>query len=40
MIGRLTFAKLAEFSNRGVLCLMADSTNADKDGWTASETLD
>lgn len=31
------YAKLAEFSSRGVLCLMADSTNADKSGWTASE---
>ena len=31
------FAKLAEFSNRGVLCLLADSTNADKPGWTRSE---
>ncbi len=33
------FAKLAEFSNRGVLCLMADSTNAEKEGWTPSETV-
>lgn len=32
------FAKLAEFAQRGVLCLLADSTNADKPGWTASET--
>ena len=32
------FAKLAEFSQRGVLCLMADSTNADRPGWTQSET--
>ncbi len=32
------FAKLAEFSNRGVLALLADSTNADKPGWTKSET--
>lgn len=31
------FAKLAEFSNRGVLCLLADSTNADQPGWTKSE---
>ncbi len=31
------FAKLAEFSSRGVLALMADSTNADKPGWTPSE---
>jgi ribonuclease J len=33
------FAKLAEFSNRGVLALMADSTNADKPGWTPSERV-
>lgn len=32
------FAKLAEFSRRGVLCLLADSTNADKPGWTQTET--
>ena len=31
------FAKLAEFSQRGVLCLLADSTNADRPGWTSSE---
>lgn len=33
------FAKLAEFSGRGVLALLADSTNADKPGWTASEKV-
>lgn len=33
------FAKLAEFSKRGVLCLLADSTNAERPGWTASETV-
>jgi ribonuclease J len=33
------FAKLAEFSNRGVLALLADSTNADKSGWTPSESI-
>ena len=33
------FAKLAEFSKRGVLALLADSTNADRDGWTPSETV-
>jgi ribonuclease J len=33
------FAKLAEFSNRGVLVLLADSTNADKPGWTPSERV-
>jgi ribonuclease J len=31
------FAKLAEFSKRDVLCLLADSTNADRPGWTKSE---
>lgn len=33
------FAKLAEFSSRGVLCLLADSTNADQPGWTPSEMV-
>lgn len=33
------FAKLAEFSKRGVLCLLADSTNAERPGWTPSETV-
>jgi ribonuclease J len=33
------FAKLGEFSGRGVLALMADSTNADKHGWTPSEQV-
>jgi ribonuclease J len=33
------FAKLAEFSKRGVLALLADSTNADKPGWTPSERV-
>ncbi len=32
------FAKLAEFSQRGVLALLADSTNAEREGWTVSET--
>jgi ribonuclease J len=31
------YAKLAEFSQRGVLALLSDSTNADKPGWTPSE---
>ncbi len=33
------FAKLGEFSGRGVLALLADSTNADKAGWTPSERV-
>lgn len=33
------FAKLAEFSHRGVLCLLADSTNAERPGWTPSEAV-
>jgi ribonuclease J len=33
------FAKLAEFSGEGVLALVADSTNADKPGWTPSEKV-
>ncbi len=33
------FAKLADFSQRGVLCLLADSTNADRPGWTRSEAV-
>lgn len=33
------FAKLAEFEARGVLCLLADSTNADRGGWTPSEQV-
>lgn len=32
------FARLADFSKRGVLCLLADSTNADVPGWTPSES--
>lgn len=36
--GRPTdFAKLAEFSGRGVLALLSDSTNADQPGTTPSE---
>jgi ribonuclease J len=31
------FARLAEFAGRGVLALMADSTNAERAGWTPSE---
>jgi ribonuclease J len=33
------FAKLADFSRRGVLALLSDSTNADREGWTPSETV-
>ena len=33
------YAKLAEFASRGVLALMADSTNADRPGWTPSERV-
>ncbi|NLH07875.1 MAG: ribonuclease J [Chloroflexi bacterium] len=32
------YAKLAEFSQRGVLALFADSTNATVPGWTPSES--
>lgn len=33
------YAKLAEFSTRGVDLLLADSTNAERPGWTPSERL-
>ena len=33
------YAKLAEFAQRGVLALLADSTNADSPGWTPSERV-
>jgi ribonuclease J len=33
------FAKLAEFSKRGVLALLADSTNSERAGWTPSERV-
>jgi ribonuclease J len=33
------FAKLAEFSRRGVLALLSDSTNSERAGWTPSERV-
>jgi ribonuclease J len=33
------YSKLSEFATRGVLALMADSTNADEPGWTPSERV-
>ncbi len=33
------FAQLAKFAGRGVLVLLADSTNSDKPGWTRSEAV-
>ena len=33
------YAKLAEFSRRGVVLLMGDSTNAERPGWTQSEVV-
>ncbi|MBW8012533.1 MAG: ribonuclease J [Chloroflexi bacterium] len=33
------YAKLSEFASRGVLALLADSTNADRPGWTPSERV-
>lgn len=33
------YGKLGEFSGRNVLALLADSTNADKPGWTPSERV-
>jgi ribonuclease J len=33
------YGKLAEFAARGVMVLLADSTNADKLGWTPSERV-
>ncbi len=38
--GRLTdFQRLAEYGGRGVLCLLADSTNAERPGYTPSEQI-
>ena len=33
------YARLARFASEGVTLLMAESTNADKPGWTPSETV-
>ena len=33
------YAKLAEFSERGVDLLLSDSTNAERPGWTPSEMV-
>ncbi|MDZ4160125.1 MAG: ribonuclease J, partial [Anaerolineaceae bacterium] len=33
------YAKLAEFSQRGVLALFSDSTNSERPGWTPSERV-
>ena len=33
------YAMLSEFAGRGVLALLADSTNADEPGWTPSERV-
>jgi len=33
------YAKLAEFSRRGVDLLLSDSTNSERPGWTASEMV-
>lgn len=33
------YAKIADFSRRGVLLLMGDSTNAERGGWTQSEQV-
>ncbi|GAB5490685.1 MAG: ribonuclease J [Phototrophicaceae bacterium] len=33
------YARMASFGERGVKLLMGDSTNADKEGWTESESL-
>ncbi len=33
------YARLAEFSKRGVLALVGDSTNAERSGWTPSERV-
>ncbi len=35
--GVIDFARLAQLGNEGVLCLMQDSTNAEKIGYTPSE---
>lgn len=38
--GQLTdFQRIADYGGRGVLCLLADSTNAEKPGYTPSEQI-
>lgn len=36
---RTDYAKLADFSRRGVLLLLGDSTNSERPGWTKSEQM-
>jgi ribonuclease J len=36
---RADYAKLADFQRKGVLLLMGDSTNAERPGWTPSESI-
>jgi len=36
---RPDYARMASFADRGVKLLMADSTNADRAGWTKSESI-
>lgn len=35
--GMIDLARLAQLGNEGVLCMMSDSTNAERPGYTASE---
>ena len=35
---RMDFGRLAELGNKGVLALMSDSTNAERKGYTMSES--
>ena len=36
---RPDYAKLATYGQKGVKLLLADSTNADREGWTESESI-